>query len=187
MILPLSTGSCSTVLQLRRRDIGIELKRTEKAIEGRAEFEGVTDIARHCQMEYSAYAAKNLVESLGLKSVIKELIRECREEIIKQGGEWDEENYGRPQEQNNDTLVEMLYSDGITLKCGAIAELTRRKIIDNDVINRIKELKKDNGSFWHDYLVSDFAYAALDVLGIDRYMGNKKETKELINVKLDFR
>lgn len=55
-------------------------------------FLGAIDVERHCQMEYNAFGREiALAQSLGFEDVVEELIRECQESIIKEGGVWDEE------------------------------------------------------------------------------------------------
>lgn len=55
-------------------------------------FLGAIDVERHCQMEYNAFGREiALAQSLGFEDVVEELIRECQESIIKEGGVWDED------------------------------------------------------------------------------------------------
>lgn len=53
-------------------------------------------------------------------------------------------------------------------------------------ISFLKDIRKDNRSFWNEFLVSDFADAALDVIGAEKYTGSKEETLRLIESELVF-
>jgi hypothetical protein len=57
--------------------------------------------------------------------------------------------------------------------------------VDEDILDRIKALKDDHESF-DGYSVSDFAIAALSLLGIEEYKGDSKKINSLIEVKFMF-
>lgn len=70
------------------------------------------------------------------------------------------------------------------------ASETCRIVSDRDVsegaVSFLKSTISDERSFWNNYLVSDFAYAALDLLGVEKYKGARYEVLRLIESKLVF-
>lgn len=84
-------------------------------------------------------------------------------------------------------LAEMLKStDNPIEKCEIICEMVNRGIHSVSTRNAIARHKKDNSVFWNTYYVSDFATAALHILGWEEYAGNRREIKRLINSGLRF-
>lgn len=52
-------------------------------------------------------------------------------------------------------------------------------ITESSIINRIKELKNDD-EYAMGFKVSDYAIAALDTLGVEKYSGNDERISDLI-------
>lgn len=84
-------------------------------------------------------------------------------------------------------LIEMLLGiDNPIEKCNIICEVVRRGKHSLSERDAIKNESKNNDIFWNNYLVSDFATAALHLLGWEKYSGNRNEIKELIESGLQF-
>ncbi len=83
-------------------------------------------------------------------------------------------------------LINMMYSRNVIHKCAAICEVTRRNIHSSQAISILNALKSDESIFWNDYKTQDFAIAALDILKIKPYRGEKREVKRLIESQLCF-
>ncbi|MGM9920649.1 MAG: hypothetical protein ACI33O_05335 [Bhargavaea sp.] len=85
-------------------------------------------------------------------------------------------------------LIEMLQKDENPIEiCDLICELTRRKVHSSRVRDRLRELSKSQAVFWNNYLVSDFALAALDLMGWEPYDGSREEVIALIGSGLNFK
>ncbi|MBR4514598.1 MAG: hypothetical protein IKO61_06910 [Lachnospiraceae bacterium] len=85
-----------------------------------------------------------------------------------------------------DTLVSMLSDKNPINVCSAVCEITRRTQHSPIEQTELVKLKNNKDSFWNNYIISDFAEAALDILGWIKYKGNRKEVKNLIESKLVF-
>ena len=86
----------------------------------------------------------------------------------------------------NDMSFENIAKLNTTEKIKAICSMVREK---NDIEQSgkiLKQLSEDNTKFWNTYLVSDFAIAALDILGIKKYDGNRYEIQRMIQSELNF-
>lgn len=85
-------------------------------------------------------------------------------------------------------LTEMIKSNDVNVldKCAILCELTKRNIHSSSVRDAITPLKSDNSVFWNNYLLSDFACAALHLMGWEKYDGSREEIKNLISSKLVF-
>ncbi len=83
-------------------------------------------------------------------------------------------------------LVQMLPVENPLNQCGIICELTRRGLHSSTCRDAIRKLKDSKAVFWNNYLVSDFANAALDLMGWDDYSGEREETINLISTQLRF-
>jgi hypothetical protein len=94
------------------------------------------------------------------------------------------------EEVDKDELLNKLIEGGIVDRNNAIIEAVQHNIKDDSIINQIKRLKSDNtflfGLNGGGYTVSTFAYAALDVLNIEKYKGNDEYVKKLIDFKFKF-
>lgn len=87
---------------------------------------------------------------------------------------------------SSESLVAMLKETNPVNVCGAICEIVKRDHhIDEEQVE-LKKLIKNKNSFWNNYLISDFAEAALDILGWMKYKGSRREVIQLIDSKLVF-
>ena len=94
-------------------------------------------------------------------------------------------NYGDLSGVSDAELLEIMYQPYTIPKCGGISEAAKRKLRSQAVIERLKELKTDYAVLAGDTTVSDFACAALDIIGIEKYSGNREQTIQLIKIRLD--
>ena len=88
-------------------------------------------------------------------------------------------------EEYNLHLVKKLIDDmtgdnGSVIKTRAIFEVVNKKEKSPKVIKCLEDLEGDNSTFFNMYLVSDFATAALDILGVKKYSGQREEIERLI-------
>lgn len=84
-------------------------------------------------------------------------------------------------------IIEMLQKEDNPVEvCDLICELTKRKRRSSTVHDVLRKLSKSEAVFWNNYLVSDFAIAALDLLTLDAYKGNREEVNRLIESGLVF-
>lgn len=88
--------------------------------------------------------------------------------------------------KTNKEIVAAIKNENVIISCVAICETTKRKNDTNDVIEALIEKKESQESFWNNYLVSDFARAALHLLGKEEYTGKREEVLELIKANLIF-
>ena len=79
-----------------------------------------------------------------------------------------------------------LYNASTTEKVKTICALVKGELKLTNATEILKSLAQDNVKFWNTYLVSDFAIAALDIMGIRKYRGDKYEIKRLIPSGLKF-
>lgn len=73
---------------------------------------------------------------------------------------------------------------GAIFKVNGIISAVNHKIVSKSIIDKIRDLKNDN-TIISGFYVSDFAAAALDALGMEKYKGNSERIKELIISKLE--
>lgn len=71
---------------------------------------------------------------------------------------------------------------GIVLAIGAVV---KNHINTSDISQKLHELKHNNGQEFC-MSISDLAYAALDLLDIEKYSGNDKQILELIKNNFNF-
>lgn len=87
---------------------------------------------------------------------------------------------------NQDAILEGLKHKGAIYRINALINIVRHTLVDSEeIIQKVYNLLEDN-IFVDGYKVSDFAYAVLDLIGIETYSGNNNQIKELIESKLDF-
>lgn len=91
----------------------------------------------------------------------------------------------RMQRGEKQAIIEGLLHKGAIYRMNAISFSSICKLKDAEVETRIKDLKDDN-IVLDGYSVSDFAHAALELMAVEIYTGNKPAVKELINSKFDF-
>ena len=84
-------------------------------------------------------------------------------------------------------LIEMLdKSNGSIMKCDLICELVARNYHGTSFENALENLSESEQVFWNNYKVSDFADAARHIMGFESYLGERQETRTLIESKLNF-
>ena len=86
---------------------------------------------------------------------------------------------------DKNAIISGLSHNGAIYRMNAISFSALHNIQDADVKKKITELTDDDISL-DTYSVSDFAYAALDVMGIALYKGNSDSVKRLIESKFEF-
>ncbi len=74
---------------------------------------------------------------------------------------------------------------GALVRINGILNSVRHSVESDEDIDLIRQLKSDITSF-DLYAVSDFAIAALDLMGVEKYNGDKKQILNLIKSKFDF-
>ncbi len=67
----------------------------------------------------------------------------------------------------------------------AAFEAVKRRLTDERIINGLKKMTKDSRYFCGPYSVSDLAYAALHILGINNYDGDSPNVQFWIKAKMD--
>lgn len=72
-----------------------------------------------------------------------------------------------------------LFSESKYVRMDALIWATYHYITENDIIERIKDLKKDD-SVLSGYTVGNFAVAALENLNLEKYDGDDEYQKSLI-------
>lgn len=86
-------------------------------------------------------------------------------------------------------IQEGLVHKGAILRANGIVFAVRNKYSEPETVQKLIELANDDVYlFGHNagYLVSDFAKAALDIIGIRKYSGGRTEIRNLIKAKLVF-
>lgn len=86
---------------------------------------------------------------------------------------------------NIDAIITGLTHHGAIYRMNAIAFFSLQNRNEKAAIKRIKVLKTDFSGV-DGYSVSDFAIAALDILGIEKYTGSSRNIKLLIDCQFDF-
>lgn len=77
-------------------------------------------------------------------------------------------------------IAEGLISSSTYIRLYALQWAAYYSVLNPAIISQIMELKTDN-SVDMGYTVSDFAIAALDILGVEKYRGQDKDLINLIN------
>lgn len=91
----------------------------------------------------------------------------------------------RMRNGDREAIMKSLSCQGAIYRMDAIAFASLNNIKDAEIVKRLKELKKDD-VFLDGYTVGDFAVAALDNLGIEKYIGDDVRMKNLIESKFAF-
>ena len=91
----------------------------------------------------------------------------------------------RMRNGDREAIMKGLSCQGAIYRMDAIAFASLNNIKDAEIVKRLKELKKDD-VFLDGYTVGDFAVAALDNLGIEKYIGDDVRMKNLIESKFAF-
>ena len=89
------------------------------------------------------------------------------------------------QKGDKDAIISGLSHKGAIFRMNAIGNVVIHGMNDAETICTLAELKNDD-VFLDGYTVGDFATAALDMLGIEKYAGKNRRMEELIDSKFDF-
>ena len=82
-------------------------------------------------------------------------------------------------------IIEGLLHRGSIFRMNAIGFSSMIEDADADIVHEIQKLK-DDSVMLDGYRVSDFAIAALSLMGVEEYKGDQKQVKDLITSKFDF-
>ena len=86
--------------------------------------------------------------------------------------------------ESNFILIQQLPS---IPRSALIWDIAKKDVVTSADIKALEQLSNDDGSFWNDLiLVSDFANATMDLLGIRKYKGDSEYTLRLIEANMDF-
>ena len=84
-----------------------------------------------------------------------------------------------------EAIMRGLSHPGAIYRMNAIGQVYLNNMRDAEIIDKLMELKSDN-IMLDGYTVGDFAVAALHNYGIEKYEGDKRTLKELIESKFGF-
>lgn len=87
---------------------------------------------------------------------------------------------------SNPEVTEALSHENFIVRVRAICEAVDRRLDDAKTIEAIQALKNDSTSFWNQYLIQDFAFAALDILGVEKYKEKNERVDALVESQLHF-
>lgn len=73
---------------------------------------------------------------------------------------------------NEAQLAETLRHENILVKARAMLEIARRKCVTPEIEESLRSAKQDHRPFWNQYKISDIATAVLDIIGVEKYLGN---------------
>lgn len=82
-------------------------------------------------------------------------------------------------------IIAKLQKDGAYYKFNGIVECVRSQTKDETVISELKKMKSDHAQI-AGYSISDFSFAALDVLNAEKYTGNNENVLRIIQSKFAF-
>lgn len=87
---------------------------------------------------------------------------------------------------NTEAVKQGLNSRASLVIVNAIRSTVEHRIYDSEIIDKIYMLTEyhDSGKIFQRYTVSDFSYAALHLLGVEKYCGEKEEVLELVEVNV---
>ena len=85
----------------------------------------------------------------------------------------------RMRNGDREAIMKSLSCQGAIYRMDAIAFASLNNMNDTETVEKLMELKKDD-VFLDGYTVGDFAVAALDNLGIEKYKGDNILVKNLI-------
>lgn len=86
---------------------------------------------------------------------------------------------------NSNAIIAGLLHHGAIYRMNAIAFSSLQGRSNKEIVEKIKALRTDHFGI-DGYSVSDFAIAALDILGIEKYTGSNQNIKQLIGCRFDF-
>lgn len=79
-----------------------------------------------------------------------------------------------------------LKHENFIVRTKAVCEAVSRHLDDPKTIEAIRELQGDSTQFGNQYLTQDFAFAALDILGIEKHRGENERVDALVDSQLHF-
>lgn len=97
----------------------------------------------------------------------------------------DRDLFAKIQTGDRNAILKGLIHPGAIYRVNAAMNAVRYNIKDVPVKIYLGRMKKDD-IFINGYRVSDFAHAALDLLGLESYFGNELRVRRLITSKFDF-
>lgn len=97
----------------------------------------------------------------------------------------DRELFEMIKSGDENAILRGLSHPGAIYRVNAAINAVRFEVKKFQVKVYLDRMKADNVVV-NGYRVSEFAYAALDLLGMERYSGNEPKTKALIKSKFDF-
>lgn len=83
-------------------------------------------------------------------------------------------------------VTKALSHEHFIVRTKAICEAVSRNLNDSATIEAIRALKSDSTRFWNQYLIQDFAFAALDILGVETWQGQNERIDALVESQLHF-
>ena len=89
------------------------------------------------------------------------------------------------QKGDRNVIFDCLSHSGAIFRMNAVGNAVIHGMNDSETISRLVELKSDNASL-DGFTVGDFATAALDVLGCEKYRGNNDRMRSLIATRFNF-
>ena len=89
---------------------------------------------------------------------------------------------------DKNSIIAAMLCDASFYRMNGIIEAVKHKYKEPAVIRQIRNLITDKTGIFSltgGYNVSDFAYAALDVLGVESYTGNEEKVRMIIESKFE--
>lgn len=86
---------------------------------------------------------------------------------------------------DREAILQGLSHPGAIYRMNAIGQVYLNNMRDAEIIEKLMELKMDDVKL-NGYTAGDFAVAALHNFGIEKYEGDKRHLKELIESKFGF-
>lgn len=83
-------------------------------------------------------------------------------------------------------VTEALTHENFIVRARAVCEAANRRLDDPKTIGALQALKSDSTLFWNQYLIRDFALAALDILGVEEHRGENERIDALVDSQLHF-
>ncbi len=83
-------------------------------------------------------------------------------------------------------IIIALKHKGAIYRINALINIVRHSIVDSSKIIELVYQLLEDGIILDGYKVSDFAYATLDLIGIESYCGDNSKVKALIDSRFEF-
>lgn len=97
----------------------------------------------------------------------------------------DRELFDKIQSGDKDAIIKGLVHPGAIYKVNAAINAVRYDVKELSMKIHLDRMKEDDRVV-NGYRTSDFAYAALELLGMEHYFNNEPRVKMLIQSKFDF-